>query len=149
MRFRRSVRTWLRLDWERRWLLLAAVAAVPLASLALRGLPFSRIAVWLGRPETETAPGLTSGQDRRAHRISWAVRAAARRVPGNNRCLVQALAAAALARLSRVPTTLYLGVARNGQGRLEAHAWLRCGSRILTGRSGYRRFAVVGRFGRG
>jgi hypothetical protein len=39
--------------------------------------------------------------------------------------------------------TLYLGVAKDGDGKIQAHAWLRCGNDILTGGRSYQRYAIV------
>ncbi|HUL02175.1 MAG TPA: lasso peptide biosynthesis B2 protein [Gemmatimonadales bacterium] len=58
-----------------------------------------------------------------ADRVAWAVATAARRVPGPNTCLVQALAAQALLARHGHVTELRIGVARAGEG-IEAHAWL-------------------------
>ena len=56
-------------------------------------------------------------------RIGWAVRAAARRVPGARTCLVEALAAETLLARHGHAAQLRIGIARAGAG-IEAHAWL-------------------------
>jgi hypothetical protein len=55
--------------------------------------------------------------------VTWAVATAARRLPGQNTCLVQALAAQTLLARHGHVTELRIGVARRGEG-IEAHAWL-------------------------
>ena len=47
-----------------------------------------------------------------------------------------------------IPSTLYLGSGRDDQGQMAAHAWLRSGSYIVTGKEGHERYAVVGIFGK-
>lgn len=148
MALTRSWRTWRRLDWLRRRLLLEAVVTLPVAWLLLRLVPFKRIAAWLGTPGGESPTDLTSREVSLGREIGWAVRRTAIRLPVQARCLVQGLAAAAIARRHRVPTTLYLGVARGKEDRLEAHAWLRCGDQVVTGRAGHQRFQIVERFAR-
>jgi hypothetical protein len=76
-------------------------------------------------------------------RVAWAVPAAASVVPWRSDCLVQALAARRWLAAEGIATALHLG-ARRADGRdtrrdrearssLEAHAWLTCGDRIVTG----------------
>lgn len=148
MALRHSLRTWQRLDWRRRRLLLEAVMTLPLAGVILRLVPFKHVAAWLGNPGRETQSELGERETRIGTEIGWAVRAAALRLPGRPKCLAQGLAAAAMARHHRVPVTLYLGVARQDGNGLEAHAWVRCGGQVVTGRVGHRRFQVVERFAR-
>jgi hypothetical protein len=144
----RTLSTWNRLNWHRRRLLIEAVIAVPVAWLLLRLVPFKRIAAWLGKPGQESPTALPAGSVLLGSEIGWAVRGAADRFPGEGLCLVQGLAAAAIARRRRLPTTLYLGVARSEKEGLQAHAWVRCGDRVVTGRAGHQRFKIVERFAR-
>ena len=85
--------------------------------------------------------------DSRAYRIGWAVRTMARRTPWNSNCLAQAIAAKRMLRRRRIACTLYLGLAKDAKDELAAHAWLRCGNRILTGgRSSQWQYTVVSTF---
>jgi len=126
--------------------LLEAVFWLGLARLAILLLPFRRIAPVLGRQmaqspqEAETAPAPL------LERISWAVAAASRHLPWECKCLAQALAGKAMLKRRGLPSTLYLGLAKNGADGLQAHAWLRCGERILTGRPGMAGFTVIATF---
>jgi hypothetical protein len=43
-------------------------------------------------------------------------------------------------------STLYLGLAKDRETQLQAHAWLRCGERILTGQRGMAGFTVISTF---
>jgi hypothetical protein len=83
----------------------------------------------------------------RALTVSRAVQRAARNLPWECQCLVQAVAGKAMLRRRGLPSTLYLGVAKDEDAKLCAHAWLRCGNVILTGREGADRFTVVSTFG--
>ena len=66
--------------------------------------------------------------------IAWAVAAATRLVPRAS-CLTQALAARAMLLSEGLPSSLHLGVAKTEKGALEAHAWLECQGKIVTGGS--------------
>jgi hypothetical protein len=61
-------------------------------------------------------------------RAAWAVTAAARRVPGT-RCLAWSLALGGLLAQMGVPSRLRFGVARQGPGAIDAHAWVECQGR--------------------
>lgn len=137
-----------KLSWRRRALLLAALLVLPGASLLLHTLSFSRLAGWLGARLAETPLHATATQEALACDIGWAVSAIARRLPWKPKCLAQALATTFLSRCCRLPTTLYLGVARKPEENLRAHAWVRCGANVVVGRNGHREFTVVGSFAR-
>ena len=80
-------------------------------------------------------------------RIAWAVRTASRYTPWESKCLAQAMAARMMLKRRRFPTTIYLGVLKDDKAGLKAHAWIRCGERILTGAQGHGQFTVVATFG--
>ena len=138
-----------RSTWQRRWLLCHAMVAVLLASIATRCLHFSRVARWLGTCGGETGDQSKSQSDRLATDIGWAVCAVAKRVPWEAKCLTQAIAATLLNRLHGVSSTLYLGMIFSPAEVMQAHAWVRCGRRIITGSAGHHRFTVVGTFAQG
>jgi hypothetical protein len=79
--------------------------------------------------------------------VSQAVVRAARNLPWECKCLVQAMAGKAMLRLRGVSSTLYLGLAKGENEQLCAHAWLRCGNIILTGGRVNGQFTVVSFFG--
>ena len=62
----------------------------------------------------------------------WAIRHAARLVPGAS-CLTQALAAQIMLARSGYGASLRVGVARTTAGNIRAHAWLTSGDFIIIG----------------
>ena len=66
-------------------------------------------------------------------RLSWAIGAAAARVPWRSDCLLQAMAADRWLRRCGMQPEFFLGVTKDAGGQLEAHAWLRCGDAMVTG----------------
>jgi hypothetical protein len=50
-------------------------------------------------------------------------------------CLTQAIAALILLNLKNYPATLRIGVARNNEGRFEAHAWVESDGNVVIGGS--------------
>lgn len=66
-------------------------------------------------------------------RLSWAISAAATRVPWRSDCLIQVMAADRWLMRHGVLGDFYIGVAKTESGDITAHAWLRCGNSVITG----------------
>ncbi len=93
------------------------------------------------------SPGdIESGPETRTRQIGWAVRAVAQRTPWKSNCLVHALAAKIMLRRRGIASTVYLGVAKDRGKDLNAHAWLRSGDVILTGKRSSGEFNVLSVF---
>ncbi|WP_238162705.1 lasso peptide biosynthesis B2 protein [Cohnella sp. AR92] len=126
---------------------LLAEALVFLAwARALKMLPFSRLKLSFGRPMAETPHVHPLEQERLIRRISEAVRVMSRHTLWESQCLVQALAARKMLERRKLDSTLYLGTAKDKQGKLIAHAWLRSGPVYLTGARERRLFTTVASF---
>lgn len=143
----RRIAKFLRHDWAGRWLLLEALAWLVWAKLLLLTVPFRWIAPRLGPLQRESATTLGEAEQRLALRISWAVQSVAAHVPLGLVCLPQAMAAKWMLRRRRLASTLYLGVTRPEETRMTAHAWLRAGDKILTGRAESRTHTMLAAFG--
>ena len=81
-----------------------------------------------------------------ASRIGRMVEMVSRYTPWESKCLVQAIVGKMMLRQCGIANTLYLGVGRDKGNSLMAHAWLRCGGLVITGRQGRERFTIVGKF---
>ena len=115
-----------------RGMFLVAVILLTAVKLGLRLFPFRRLQRVLGMISRSSAR-MEDFDDAPVARVVWAIDAASRRVPWTATCLTLALAAQVmLARVGR-PTELAIGVAKGGDGRLLAHAWLQNGKRIILG----------------
>jgi hypothetical protein len=129
---------------ERR-LFIEAFCLLGLARFVILVVPFRRIAPFLGQVMTESSHDAHEC-DPLTERISWAVQTAARYTPWQSKCLAQAMTAKMMLKYRNISSTLYLGVAKNDDTGLSAHAWLRCGERILTGGSVREQFTVIAFF---
>lgn len=116
-----------------------------IARLSLVVVPFRRLALWLG-PEATEAPHHTEASRELLDRLAWALEVASNYTPWDTKCLARAIAGKAVLKSRRIASTLYLGVAKPDGSNLDAHAWLRCGDRILTGGRERQSFTVVARF---
>ena len=134
------------LSWADRALLAEAVWLTAWARLAILALPFRWIGPWLGKHMESTGHGPDTDNGPLLQRVGWAVNAARRHVPWDAKCLVQAMTARSMLARRGVEGTVYLGLLKTAEGELKAHAWLRCGQRIVTGREGHRSFTTVSTF---
>lgn len=112
------------------WRLFAAAAALlPLFRLMLLVAPFEAVH---RRARTAARLPTPPPEDGAAATVSWAVSAAARRIPFAT-CLSQALAVQFLLARRGIESTLWLGARRTEVGRFSAHAWVQCGGRFVIG----------------
>lgn len=145
------VRKFLQLDREHQRLFLQAWVKLAGVRFELRSRSFKELTagLTLHRPPFEP-PGLHDEAMQQARRVGWAVRAASRFTPWQSTCLVQVLAAQQMLQERLLPGAFYIGAvpgAREaGAEGLDAHAWLKCGGRFITGEQGHERYAVVSVF---
>ena len=133
-------------SWTDRLLALEALGWLCWARLLLISVPFRWITPHLGRQMAETPLPMNDRERPIAMRISWAVGAAERHAPIDLVCLPQAMAAKWMLRRRRLPSTLYLGLRGGEKAGLTAHAWLRVGDKILTGRAEAKGHQVIASF---
>ncbi|MBI4421387.1 MAG: lasso peptide biosynthesis B2 protein [Gemmatimonadetes bacterium] len=158
------IETWRRLSGlrvEDRRLLLEAVALLAVTRIGLRVMPLAavrRLLVpsagrWPGGPaDGGPRTGLSAdpirrsagGAGGRVERVSWAITAASRRLPGTTSCLAQALVAERMLRRRGHTPELRIGV-RHGpmpqserrsalrKAPLDAHAWVECDGVVVVG----------------
>lgn len=94
-------------------------------------------------------PARLHGQSlRRAVQIGDIVARVGRYTPWKSPCLAQVLAAQHMLAARRIPGTFYLGVRKEkddqtNTSKLDAHAWLKCGTVIVNGEDGHEVFTVV------
>lgn len=121
----------------------AAWWSLVVSRLRLSVLTFPRVYPKLGHlmaesPHTdpEGCEGLVEGIALAIDRMRWYL-------PWQSNCLVRAVAAHRMLSRRGIPHTLYIGMAKSVDGAFEVHAWLRCGSRVVTGGGQLERYAVV------
>lgn len=120
---------------ERRAVTRAGLLIVALQAV-LKVLPFQRVLDGVSRVARSNASE-RSGHDRHSHfdrdLAVWAVEAAGRRLLSRNPCLPKALAVLILFRRAGEPAELRLGVTREADGPVEAHAWVESEGRVVIG----------------
>jgi len=110
--------------------------SVARATLVLLPLPVLRRALRVAFRRVGAA-AITPGQ------IAWAVEAVSRRLPWRSSCLVQALAAEALLNRYGCPARLHIGVSKETDRTLLAHAWVESGDLVVVGAGDLTRYAAL------
>jgi hypothetical protein len=117
-----------------------------LSRLSILILPFKKLASILGRSQQETA--YDADHEKVATDIFHSVRRSARFTIHASKCYDQALTGKLMLSYRKVSSTIYFGLAKDQDSGLSAHAWLRAGSIIVTGKRAMHKFTPVAWFGR-
>lgn len=112
----------------------------------LKQKSFGKTAPTIGEPMKETSYETTVIQKKYGSKISQAIHIMSRYTFWESECLVKAIAAMKMLERRGIESTLYLGTARDDNGKMIAHAWLRSGPYYITGAEGMERFTVVHTF---
>ena len=143
---RKKLSTFLRLN--RKWKLLVLEALLELArARVLKLLPFKVSARTLGVRREESSHMRRAEDERTLYEVSKAVGWLARHTPWESKCMEKAIAARNMLVRRGISCTLYFGMGRDPSGRLVAHAWLRSGTYVVTGRQEMQSFTPVEWFG--
>ncbi|MFL0198644.1 lasso peptide biosynthesis B2 protein [Clostridium sp. WILCCON 0269] len=135
-----------KLSWDEQRLLFEAFFLSGIARFAILSLPFNKLAAFVGKHREESSEQVSDIDEITIGKIKWAVSVVCRFTPWESKCFVQALAGQIMLKKRKIDSTLYLGVARDKEKKLLAHAWLRSGNIIVTGGPGYTSFTQVAKF---
>lgn len=109
-------------------------------------VPFNKIRKRMGKVKEESSEEVDINTYREARNVSEIVSIVSRHTPWESKCLVQALTAQRLLKEKGISTTLYLGVRKDKNNNMLAHAWTRCGNYYVTGGANKDGYAVVAKF---
>jgi hypothetical protein len=124
---------------------IEALILLHVSKLFIIFMPFKRIAGKIGKLHVESSKFPINSA--KINDVEHAVRRASRFCLHESKCYDQALAGKFMLRRRSLPATLYFGLAKDIQHGLSAHAWVRCGNRIVTGKAGQENFTVIAAFG--
>lgn len=105
---------------------------------------FKKIAAIIGRSQVESLGQILDVT--KVHAIEISIIRAAKYAIFKSRCYDQALATTFMLKNRKISSTIYFGLNKEAE-QLSAHAWVRCGDKIVCGRLGYERFTPVAWFG--
>lgn len=120
--------------------------ALVISRLRLLFVPFSRIYPRLGKLMVESPQAIPDDCEKLVTGIASAIDRMRWYLPWKSNCLVRAIAAHHMLTRYGMNHTLYIGMATDGEADFQVHAWLRCGSHIVTGGGYLEPFAVVACF---
>ena len=114
-------------------------------SVIIKIRSFKKLAPKIGIEGVEVSEEDDKTHELYLRKVAYFTVRVAKYIPWPCLCLAQAIAVKGLLEKKGIPSTMYLGLNKVGS-EMKAHAWLRCGSRIVTGKSGYESFSVISKF---
>ena len=111
--------------------LAQSAVLLPFVRIALVVFPFRTVLNLVDRAAASSV--VRRRVPRPAERVLWAVTKASRYVPGAGHCLTQALVAKTLLGNQTRAIDVRIGVAKDEEGRLIAHAWLEADGKPIFG----------------
>ncbi len=127
----RLIIRFLRFPARDRKILLKAGVLLWVVRIGLWVLPFQRLRELLSR-RTQSRVVATDVNPALIEEITMSVKRVRRYVPAAT-CLAQALVTIKLLEEAGLPAAMRIGVARNTEGKLEAHAWVESEGRVVIG----------------
>jgi hypothetical protein len=145
MNIAKKAQTFLRLNFKTKLLYIEAFLHLGMARY-LKSISFSKVAPTLGEQMRESSYELIAADKEILANVSRAINIMSRYTIWESQCLVKAMAAMKMLEKRKIDSTLYLGTAKDENGGLIAHAWLRSGPFYITGAEVMDRFTVVSKF---
>ena len=116
-----------------------------LSRIIILFIPFKKIAEKLGKINVETC--FESEYSEKIIHVQQAIQRASHFTVHTSKCYDKALAAKVMLRNRGLSATIYFGLAKDSKDELIAHAWVRSGDKIVTGKDGMDRFNIIASFG--
>ena len=113
------------------------------AKLLILFFPFKKIAALIGRSQVESPIEVMGSIIIKDIEISM-IRAV-KYALFTSKCYDQALATTFMLKRRKISSTIYFGLHKETE-QLLAHAWVRCGDKIVSGKLGYERFTPIAWF---
>ena len=111
---------------------------------------FKTMTRWLGHSHKcyKLSSIISEEQMNISRRISLIIKIIEKSSPWHTKCLAQAILARTILGFYRIPYVAHLGAILNSNQKMtmKAHAWIKVGNRIVTGREGHRSFTIIGTF---
>lgn len=140
----RLLKTFLRMPLKQTLMIPRVFVLMAYYKHQVHNRPFSELAPKIGTLGYETEVVTTPRDAVLVHELMESM---FRRIGWKDSCLIRALTAKRILNSMGQKCTLYMGVRRKeGQG-MTAHAWLRCGKRIITGADSMEGYTVTTIFG--
>jgi len=126
-------------------LLLYTFCLLGLTRFFLILCPFRYVAARLSAGMAESPAGEAKDPDY-VRRVVWTIGIVSKNTPWESKCLVQAIVGKMLLRRRHIHNILFLGVAKDTEHKMIAHAWLQTGDSIVIGGHEKNKFTTVAVF---
>ena len=145
--FIRKVKSFiLNIDNKTKLSIVKAIIYSGIARIYIFYLPFNKLRKKMGNVKIESDEIVERDVEIIAKGVTSIVSLVAYKTPWESKCLVQALTAQWMLRDKGISTTLYLGVKKDSNNNMLAHAWTRCGQYYVTGGGNKEGYAIVAKF---
>jgi len=114
------------------------------AFILVRFVPLRWFSKLLGKFKEETIVDLNNMQMEIVFLVKKNITRWKKYLPWKVKCFEEAIVAKKILNKYNIQTTLYLGVNKNKENGLVAHAWLKAGNKVIAGEKGSEKFVVVG-----
>lgn len=142
----RKIKTFFKIDNKAKLNFIKAYIYCGIARGVILFLPFNKLRKKMGSKGGESSEKESKEIYKVARNITWGVLEASKYTPWESKCLVQALTVQRMLKEKGISSTIYLGVKKDENNKMLAHAWVRCGEYILTGGSNKHEYTVVAKF---
>lgn len=142
----KKIKSFIRMSWRDKLLFFEAFILMGVARGAILFIKFNKLNKYMGKHNTESPMEVDLEVYNTAIRIRRAVLKASEYTPWESKCLVQALTVQRMLKRRKISTTIYLGVNKDTDNKMQAHAWSRVGAMIVTGGEVKDSFTQVAKF---
>ena len=138
-----KIQRFFRLDGAERSIFVLACIISLKHSIITAIFPMRWYANKLGVKGNETSYSIDDNELIFVKRVEKTMRRAQKHLPFKIKCFSAALTAKTLLKRNNIKSTIYLGVKKSNNDKMIAHAWLRCGSTIVTGKEEMNNFTPL------
>ena len=114
--------------------------------LLVRVIPLKWYSKLLGDFKHERLNDLNFEQKQIVENLVKSIKRCKKHLPWKVKCFDESITAKRVLKNHNIISTLYLGVDKNKNEKLIAHAWVKVGEKVIVGEKAYQKFKVVGFF---
>lgn len=138
----RRFRTFIQLPYDVKLLFFFAVLVSAVSRFALSFVPFKKIRPYLGTPGVESVVDSNIEHTAYLKKLKTALTLCKKYTPWKTECYTMALTGKIILNRKKLISTIYIGFRKDVTNEYEGHAWLRCGTIILTGNNNIASYQV-------
>jgi hypothetical protein len=128
-----SLKNFLKLSFKLKLLVIGSFILLYFFRLLIKLIPSKRLTILMGTEMQESPALLDKITQNKALWVGWAINRVSNHIRWDNKCLTRAITGQYILKLLHIPSTIYLGVAKEDSNKMIAHAWLRSGDQFIIG----------------